>query len=272
MRDNERRVSPREDPPNASADRTRRPRRGVGALVSLGAAATFATVALLLIVTPLAAATSVATFTAPYGGKSVNTSSSSAQGCGASVTVGHKPTFNRTLGAGHVKAATSAGACTSADSQAGYDAWMGVSGLSFKAAVSGSHTVTASWKVSWSGSLSMSAGAAAAGGQATVEVYLTTVVKDTTTSTSYSAPTVFLYQKDLTAAGTLSVGSVGSSGTSTIAALALASGHSYTITVEIVVDLQATVPQGAASGSAAGASVDLTSGSYGAVLSSVVVS
>lgn len=247
--------------------RDRAPRAGIGPLLALGAVPAV----LLLLMAAMASAAPVASFSAPYSGKAIHTQSYSSQGCSASVSVGKAAGYVLSTGLGTMKASTKAGPCATADSQAGYDAYLGVSGLKFTAASSGTHSVAASWKITWTGSLTMSSTAANAGGQATLEVYLQTSITDSSTGKTTSAGTVFLYQKDLQSAGTVSASGTASTGSSTLSGYSLVSGHTYTITAQIVIDLQSTVPQGAGAGSSVTVAADFGSGSNGATLVSVVV-
>jgi hypothetical protein len=267
MEPNERK---RETEPNNYAPRIRRRRRGI-ALASLAGGA-FGVVALLAILAPLAAATSVASFSAPYtGGKLVQIRDPVAQGCGESTIVKVPATFVLSTGKATGQVTTSAGVCNTADSQASYDGTVGVKALGFAASTAGSVKVTAKWTVTWNVSSSMSSAAANAGGQATVEIYLIVKITDTTTGKTTTAPTVFIVQKDLASGTTYRAGASGVSYSATLSGYTLVAGHGYQVYAALAFSAQSVVPQGAASGSATSAAVDLGSTGHGGQLTSISV-
>ena len=239
--------------------------------LGVGAGATLGVMALLLLL-PAVSAASVASFAAPFtGGTAVQIRDPVSQGCGQKVTVAHAAAFALATGKATGQAGASASPCSTADSQASYDGIMGVKGLSFAAASSGSVTVKASWTVTWNVSASMSTAAANAGAQSTVEIYLILKVTDTTTKKTTTATTVFIVQKDLTSAARYVASGAALAYTDSLSGFGLVGGHSYTIYAALAFSAQAVVPQGSPAGSLASAAVDLGSTGHGGSLSSITV-
>ncbi len=260
----------RETPPNERGYLARRSRRAVA--LGAGAAASLGVIALLLVVSPLAAATAVASFSAPYtGGTAYQYRDPVSQGCGQTLTVKVPATFVLSSGKATGQASAKASPCSTADSQASYDGTMGVKGLSFAAKSGATVTVKAAWTVTWNVSASMTSQAAAAGAQSTVEIYLILQITDTTAKKSTSAATVFVVQKDLSSATSYAAYGVSKSYASVLSGYALTGGHTYSIYAALAFSVQAVVPQGSPSGSVTTAYVDLASGSHGGLLASVSV-
>lgn len=255
---------------NEPAPRVHRRTRRLAVLAGTGAS--LGAMALLLMLPAMAAATSVASFSAPFtGGTAVQLRDPTSQGCGQTLTVSKVASFALSTGTATGSAAAKASPCSTADSQATYDGTMGVKGLSFKAASAASVSVKATWSVSWKASASMTAAAANAGAQSTVEIYLILQVTDATAKKTTSAPFVFVIQKDLTSAASYASSGTSKSYSITLSGYGLVSGHSYTVYAALAFSAQAVVPQGSPSGSVTTASVNLGSTGYGGVLSGVTV-
>jgi len=244
--------------------------RGVRKLWPIPVSGVLAMAALLLL-TPLVGATSVATFTAPYtGGVAVHHQDPVAQGSAARLTVGHNAQFSLTTGTGTAAAQAKATPSAGTDSQATYDATVGVRGLAFVPGTSGVYTTTAQWTITWNASASMSAKAAAAGAQSTVEIWLLVKLTDVTATSTHLGTTVFVAQKDLGAAGSYSGGAVGGHYVASVS-LALIAGHTYRVYAVMGFDVAAVIPQGSPAGSSVTAAVDLGSAGHGGTLTSITV-
>ena len=228
-----------------------------------------AAMAAVLMLTPLASASPIASFAAPYhGATAVQYRDPVAQGCGAHLAVSTPATFSLTTGLGTGAASARSTPCSTSDSQATYDGIVGVRGLSFSPAASGTYTATAHWTVTWNASATMSA--AAAGGQTTVEIWLLVKVHDATTGQNFVGKTVFLVQKNLGAAAKFAAGKVGGVYTATLTA-GLTGGDAYRLYVVLGFDIAAVIPQGSAAGALTTAAVDLGSPGHGGTLTGVSV-
>lgn len=230
-----------------------------------------AAMAALLLLTPMAGATAVTTFSAPYtGGTAVHYRDPVSQGCGASLTVTSPAVFHLSSGVGTGAASARSTPCSTSDSQATYDGVVGVRELSFSPSVSGSYTSTAKWNITWNASAGMSAKAAAAGGQATVEIWLLVKVHDITGAKIYVGKTLFVVKKDFSTTASFSGGAAGALYSATLV-LGLTAGHQYTVYAVMGFDVAAVIPQGSPAGAVATASVDLGSTGHGGTLNSITV-
>jgi hypothetical protein len=244
--------------------------KGRWAAVALGGAGAIALTAMLL-VTPLVGATAIATFKAPYtGGTVVQYRDPTAQGCGAKLTVSHPAAFSLTTGLGTGAATARAGPCATSDSQATYDATVGVQGLAFTAGATTTSTVTASWTITWNATASMNAGAASAGGSAAVELGLLVKVYDATAKKWTNGVEHYLLNKDYSTAVTFAKGVVAGKYTATVA-VGLVAGHVYDVKAVLLFSAGADDPQGAPSGSLATAMIDLGSTGHGGLLTGISV-
>jgi hypothetical protein len=238
--------------------------------LGLGGAGAIALTAMLL-VTPLAGATTIATFSAPYtGGIAVHYRDAAAQGCGAKLTVTHPAAFSLTSGLGTGAASALAGPCATSDSEASYEGTVGVGGLAFTAASTTTSTVTASWTITWNATATLNAGAARAGGSASVEIGVFVAVYDATAKKWTSGPEHYVVYKDYSTAATFAKGVVAGKYTAT-KTLGLIAGHVYDIKAVLVFSADASVPQGAPSGSLATAMIDLGSTGHGGTLTGISV-
>ena len=253
--------------PRPAPGRSRRPQLAWAASI-----ATLGVLALLVLSTPLASATTVVRHVAPYtGGTKIQVRDPVTQGCGAGLKVGVAAAFNVTSGVARAQATSQSKPCATSDSQSGYDGQMGLKGLNFKVAASGTYTMTASWTLTWNASLSMSTAAANAGAQTTVEVYLLSKVLDLTSRTNYTGSTVWVLNKDLVSAGSYAGGQTAGTWSTTVSKLPLVTGHTYAFYAIVVVDVQTAVPQGAPGGSLVVATIDMGSTGHAGYLTSLVV-
>lgn len=230
-----------------------------------------AVISAMLLLTPLAGAAHIASFSAPYtGGVAVHYKDPVSQGCGAQLTVSSPAAFALSTGLGTGRAAAKSTPCATSDSQATYDGIVGVRGLAFTAAASGATTVTAHWNITWNATATMTATAAAAGAQSTVEIWLLVKLYDSSTKSWTVGKTFFVVQQDLASAAKYANGAVGGIYTATLHQ-SLTSGHSYAVYAVMGFDLAAVVPQGSPAGSAVTAGIDLGSASHGGSLTSIVI-
>jgi hypothetical protein len=248
-------------------------RKRLRGLFPIGAAGAFAMLAAVMLMTPLASATSpMASFTAPYtGATAVHYRDPVAQGCGAHLTVSVPAAFTLATGTGVGYAKAKSTPCATADSQSSYDGIVGARGLTFTATSGGAHTITGKWTVTWNASATMTSTAANAGAQATVEIYLQVKLTDLTTHTTINGKALFIVLKDLQTGTSYAGGQVAKLYSVSMPSVTLTSGHSYAITAILGFSAQAVVPAGSPAGAVVSAAVDLGSSNHGGVLNSVVV-
>ncbi|MCI4368516.1 MAG: hypothetical protein L3K09_03000 [Thermoplasmata archaeon] len=236
----------------------------------LPAAGTLAVVSLLLM-SPVSGATNVASFSAPFtGATAIHHQDAVSQGCGAQLTVSTAASFVLSTGVGTGAASAKSSPCSSSDSQATYDAIVGVNGLAFTPATTGTYTTTAQWNVTWNASGSMSGKAAAAGGQTTVEIWVLVKLHDSTTGKTFVGKTFFVVRKDMTTAAKYSGGKTGALYMASLSH-GLTAGDKYQVYAVLGFDIAAVIPQASPAGSVTSAAVDLGSPGHGGTLTSITV-
>lgn len=259
--------------PRENAPRIRWTRRILRRMTLPAGMGTLAVVALMVLTGPMVAATAGGvSFGAPYkGATAVHIRDPTVQGCGATLSVPVPAAFALATGKATGQASAKSGACASSDSQATYDGTMGLTGLSFTAAKSGTFSLVAHWAVTWNAGATMNSAAAGAGSQATIEIFLVAKLTDVTSGITKLGTTVFIVQKDLQSATSYTNGATNAAYKAGVNGVSLIAGHVYHIYAVISFSAQVAVPQGSPSASWVSANVDLGSAGHGGYLRSITV-